>query len=260
MIDFHSHILPNIDDGAKNIDETFEMIKEAEKAGFDGILLTPHYIEEYYETDVAEREVWLAAISQNLHIKNINTDLYLASEIFISDKIMTFLENAKASTINNTSYVMFELPLDSEPENLYNTIYSLTSNKLVPVLAHPERYNYVQKEPELIYDLINRGVLMQMNYGSIIGQYGKKAQFIAKKLLENNMIHFLGTDAHRENTIYPKIPSILLLLREMIGIDKLNELTTTNPNLALRNKRIDIEQPTEFELTLKEKIKLTLMK
>lgn len=260
MIDFHSHILPNIDDGAQSIDETFSMIKEAEKSGFDKILLTPHYIEEYYETDVAEREVWLNAISQNLSIKNINTDLYLASEIFLSNNIMSLLENAKASTVNNTSYVLFELPLDIEPDNLYSAICSLTSNKLVPILAHPERYIYVQKEPDLIYDLIQKGVLMQMNYGSIIGQYGKKAQFISEKLLINKMVHFLGTDAHRENTIYPQIPEIISILDKMIGANKVEEITTINPELALNNKRIDIEHPIAFKLTLQEKIKLNFMR
>lgn len=260
MIDFHSHILPNIDDGAKSIEETFNMIKEAESVGFNKILLTPHYIEGYYETDVAEREVWLNAISENLAIKSIKTDLYLANEIYISDNIMQLLENAKASTINNTSYVLFELPFDVEPENLYNLVYNLIANKLVPVLAHPERYSYVQKEPELVADLIEKGVLMQMNYGSIIGQYGKKAQFIAKKLLTHKMIHFLGTDAHRQNTIYPKIPSIISELKGIITMDKIEELTTINPELALNNKRINVDQPIEFKLTFQEKLKLNFMK
>lgn len=260
MIDFHSHILPNIDDGAQSIDEAFNMIKEAEKAGFSKILLTPHYIEKYYETDVAEREVWLNAISQNLAVKNINTQLYLASEVLISDNIMNLLEDAKASTINNTSYVLFELPKDIEPDNLYSIVHDLISNKLVPILAHPERYSYVQKEPELIYDLIQQGVLIQMNYGSIVGQYGKKAQFISEKLLENKMVHFLGTDAHRKNSIYPKIPKILPIIESIVGHEKLEELTTINPELAINNKRIEIEQPIDFRLTFKEKIKMNFMK
>ena len=173
MIDFHTHILPNIDDGSRSIDETFNLIKEAKEAGFEGIVLTSHYIEKYYETNVPER-------------------------------IMQLLIDGKASTINNSCYVLFEMPLNVEPMNLYDVIYSLQEHKLIPILAHPERYTFVQKEPELITDLIEKGVLMQANYASILGYYGEKAQYIVRKFFEHNMIHFLGSDVHRQNTIYKK--------------------------------------------------------
>ncbi len=260
MIDFHTHILPNIDDGSRSIDETFNLIKEAKEVGFDGIILTSHYIENFYETDVPERDVWVKAISENLGAKGIDADLYLANEIYISENMMGLLEQQKASTINNSCYVLFELPLNEEPLNLYDVIYSLQENKLIPVLAHPERYSFVQKEPELIYDLIEKGCLMQANYGSIIGQYGVKAEYIVKKFLENNMIHFLGSDVHRQNSIYPKIPFALEKIREIVGEEKLEELTTINPKLVLANKKIEIDEPEEFSLTLKEKIMMALKK
>ena len=260
MIDFHSHILPNIDDGSRSIEETFNLIKEAKEVGFEGIVLTSHYIEGYYETDVPERDVWVNAIKENLNTKGIDIDLYLGNEIYISENMMDLLINNKASTINNTCYVLFEMPLNVEPMDLYNVIYSLQENKLIPVLAHPERYKFVQKEPELIYDLIEKGVLMQANYGSILGQYGENAQMIVRKFFENNMIHFLGSDVHRQNTIYKKIPRALEAISEIIGEEKLRELTTTNPKLALNNKRIDIEEPEEFTLTFKEKLMMFFKK
>ena len=253
MIDFHSHILPNIDDGSRSIEETFNLIKEAERAGFESVVSTSHYMENYYETDVPEREVWVKAILENLKTKNINTNLYLGNEIYFSENIINLLEKRKASTINDTSYVLFELPMNSEPMNLYDIVYEMLQYKLVPILAHPERYSYVQKDPDLIYDLIEKGVLMQANYGSIIGQYGEKAQIIVEKFLENNMIHFLGSDVHRPNTIYPKIPRILEKIADIVGEEKLEELTTTNPKLVLNNKKIDIDEPFDFKLTLKEK-------
>lgn len=260
MIDFHTHILPNIDDGSRSIDETFNLIKEAKEAGFTGIVLTSHYIEGYYETNVPERDVWVKAISENLEAKGIDTNLYLGNEIYISSNMMNLLEQGKASTINNSCYVLFELPLNAEPLNLYDVIYSLQENKLIPILAHPERYSYVQKEPELIHDLIEKGCLMQANYGSIIGQYGVKAEYIVKKFFENDMIHFLGSDVHRQNSIYPKISFALEKIREIVGEEKLEELTTINPQLVLANKKIEIEDPEEFSLTLKEKIMMALKK
>lgn len=254
MVDLHTHILPNIDDGSRSIEETFNLIKEAEEAGFEDIILTSHYMEGYYETDAKEREVWLKAISQNLDAKNIKANLYLGNEIYISENIIKLLEQEKAITLNNTSYVLFEMPLNAEPLNLYDVIYQMQQCKIVPILAHPERYSFVQSEPELIYDLIQKGILMQANYGSIIGQYGTKAQVMVKKFLENNMIHFLGSDVHRQNTIYPKIPQILIELEKIIGKQKLDELTIMNPGLVLNNKKIEIADPLPVELTLKEKL------
>ena len=256
MIDVHSHILPNIDDGSRSIDETFNLIKEAKEAGFEGIICTSHYMENYYETDRPEREVWINAIHENLKNKNIEMNLYLGNEIYMSDNIIKLLEDGKATTMNDTSYVLFELPLNVEPMNLYDMVYEMQQYKIVPILAHPERYSFVQTDPELIYDLIDKGVLMQANYGSIVGQYGKKAQMIVQKFLENNMIHMLGTDAHRQNTIYPKIPEILVELKSLVGEEKLNELTTINPELVINNNRIDIRKPYKFELTIKEKMSM----
>lgn len=260
MIDFHSHILPNIDDGSRSIEETFNLIKEAKNVGFDAIISTSHYMENYYETDTPEREVWVNAIYENLQAKNIDIRLYLGNEIYLSENIIKLLEEGKASTINDTSYVLFEMPLNAEPMNLYDLVYQMLQCKLVPILAHPERYSFVQKEPELIYDLIQKGVLMQANYGSIIGQYGEKAKIIVKKFFENKMIHFLGSDVHRQNTIYPRIPEILSILNDLIGEEKLEELTNTNPSLVLKNKRINIDEPIQVELSLKEKIIMNFKK
>ncbi len=254
MIDFHTHILPNIDDGSRSIEETFNLIKEAKNVGFEAIISTSHYIEEYYETNAPEREVWINAIYENLQAKNIDINLYLGNEIYLSENIIKLLEEGKASTINDTSYVLFEMPLNAEPMNLYDVIYEMMQYKLVPILAHPERYSFVQKEPELIYDLIEKGVLMQANFGSILGIYGEKAQMIVRKFFESNMIHFLGTDVHRQNSIYPKVPEALVEITKIIGDEKVKELTKINPRLVLHNKKIEIETPQKVELTLKEKI------
>ena len=256
MRDMHTHILPNIDDGSRSIDETFKLIKEAKDVGFKSIVLTSHYKEGFYETDTPEREVWVNAIYENLKAKDIEMELYLGNEIFMNENIIKLLEEGKATTINETSYVLFELPLNVEPPDLYDRIYEMFQYKIVPILAHPERYRFIQKEPELIYDLVKKGVLMQANYGSILGQYGNKAKMTLEKLLENNLIHLLGTDAHREKTIYPKIPQALEKINDIIGEEKLNELTTTNPRLVLRNKKIEIREPQRVELTFKEKIQM----
>lgn len=101
---------------------------------------------------------------------------------------------------------------------------------------------------------------MQSNYGSILGQYGEKAKFTVKKLLESDMVHFLGSDVHRPKTIYPKIPQALEEIEKIIGKEKLEKLTTINPKLALENKRIVIEEPKEITLSFKEKLMMLFKK
>ena len=260
MIDFHSHIIPNVDDGSKSVEETFELLKEAKEAGFSGVISTSHYMEEYYETDVAERSVWIKAISENLYKKNIDLKLYLGNEIYMTKNIIKLLENGKATSINNSNYVLFEFPMNVKPMDMYDIIYDMIEYKIIPILAHPERYSFVQKEPELIYDLIQKGVLMQSNFGSILGVYGEKAEIIVRKMLENNMVHFLGSDVHRANSIYPKIQDSLRKIGEIVGSEKLNELTCSNPVLAIENKRIEIDEPEKIKLSWKEKARINLKK
>ena len=260
MIDFHTHILPNVDDGSKSIDETFELLNEAKKAGFDTIISTSHYIEDYYNVNVSEREVWINAISEILKKENNDLKLYLGNEVYLTENIMELLETGKATTINKSRYILFEFPMNTKPMNMYDIIYDMLQNKLIPILAHPERYSFVQKEPEIIYDLIQKGVLMQANYGSIIGRYGEKAQLMVRKFFENNMIHFLGSDVHKKNTIYPRITQALNEIKDIIGKGKLNELTTINPNMVLEDRKIDIDEPIEFKMSLKEKMIINLKK
>lgn len=254
MIDFHTHILPNVDDGAKSIEETIKLIKEARIAGFSTIVLTSHYMENYYEVNVEERTKLLNFVRSNLQEKGIDINLVLGNEIYITDKLSELVKKNEACSINNTRYVLFELPFNMKPINLYDIIYNMLQNKLVPILAHPERYSFVQQNPSIINDLIEKGVLMQSNYGSFIGQYGKKAKIIVKKLLENDMVHILGTDVHKANTIYPKIPQILSSLEKLIGEERLELITKTNPELIIENKEIEVYNPRKIKLSLIEKM------
>lgn len=260
MIDFHTHILPNIDDGAKNIEETLLLVKEAEEVGFEAIISTSHYMEGYYETNTPERELWINIIYEKLQEEKSTMKLYMGNEIYLSNHMVSLLKEEKASTINDTSYVLFEMPLNIKPLNVYNVVYEMMQNKLVPILAHPERYTFIQESPEMIKDLMEKGVYMQANYGSIIGYYGKSAQIMVKRLLKNNMVHFLGSDVHSPHTIYPRIPQIMTKLTELIGKEKLEELTTKNPKLVLQNKRIEMGELNKIELTLKEKIMMKMSK
>ncbi len=254
MIDFHTHIIPNVDDGSKCMDETIELLKEAKSAGFETIILTSHYLKDYYQTNVDERTKILSSIQSILEYNKIDIKLVLGNEIYISDNIIELIESKRANTINGTKYILFELPFNIVPENLYYIVYNMLEHKYIPILAHPERYSFVQKNPNIVGELIEKGVLMQANYGSFVGQYGRKAQIIVKKLLKSNMIYFLGTDVHRKNTIYPQIPQILSSMEKYIGKEKLELITKVNPKKVLENKKVEVKSVEKIKLSFLEKL------
>ncbi len=247
MVDMHSHILPGIDDGSRDSEETYKMLIEAYDAGFTKVISTSHYYLGYYEENEKTRKTHIDSINKKLEEINYNLQVCVGSEIFITNDIVNLLKEHKASSINETKYVLFETAFGLEPQNLKDVIYSLMSNNYIPIIAHPERYSYVQKNPNMLLELIDLGVLFQSNFGSIIGQYGKEAKKTVKLLLKNNFIHFLGTDAHRKNTIYTAIPQALESLKEIISEEELEELTTINPNLVLENKEINKRKPTKIK-------------
>ena len=235
MIDFHSHILPGIDDGSRSIEQTIRMLKEAKEAGFTKIISTSHYMEGYYESDETERIELLNEVQKNIS----GIELYLGNEIYITNNMIDLIQNKQASTINNSKYVLFEFPLSAKSMNDKEVVYRLIENGFVPVIAHPERYSYVQDNPEYIEELAEMGALFQANYGSIIGMYGKKAEKTLKKLLKNDLIRFFGTDSHRIDQVYTKMPKILKKLHKVLSDEEIEQFTVINPQKVLNNEEIE---------------------
>ena len=191
MKDIHCHILNGIDDGSKTIEESIRILREAYNNGITDIVLTPHYIKNSsYSCNNKGKNKLLNILKEEASNNNIDINLYLGNEIMIDEDIIELIKKGEASTINDTKYVLIEFPMHSLNNNIEDILFLMIRNGYIPIIAHPERYRFVQQDPSLIYELIDTGVLMQANYGSFIGQYGNKTKLIAKKLIENNMIHF----------------------------------------------------------------------
>ena len=235
MIDFHSHILPGIDDGAKNLEQSIAMVNEAKKVGFTKIISTSHYMENYYECNEKNRKELLEQVQKNVN----GIELCLGNEIYITNNLIELLQNGQASSINGTKYVLFEFPLiNTRPMNDKEVIYRLVENGYIPIIAHPERYPFIQENPDYLYELEEMGALFQANYGSIIGMYGLKAKKTLKILLKNNLISFFGSDAHRPEQVYNKMPKIIKKLKKIISNEEFEEFTEINPERVLKNENI----------------------
>lgn len=243
MIDVHSHILPKIDDGSRSVEETLKMLEEAKRAGFTDIITTSHYMDGVYTVGTDKRGEIIDLIEST---KEIDINLYTGAEIYVSPELEKIINEKIAPTLNNTRYVLIELPMSNEILYLNKIIEKIKNMDLVPIIAHPERYKYFQKEPNKMIKYIEMGVLFQSNYGSILGVYGGNSQKAVKKMLKHNMIHFLGSDCHRYNSIYKKIPESVEKIKKIIGNRKFVELSEKNPNSILENKEIIIENPTKI--------------
>lgn len=239
MIDMHTHILPNIDDGSESMEETIKMLKEAKEAGFTDIITTSHYIENSYDITKRERKNIINEIKSKLDIENINIKLYNGAEAYISNNIYELIEKEALPTLNSSKYLLMELPMNNKVLYLENVIYSLESKGITPIIAHPERYSYVQKDIKFVEELVERGVLFQANYGSIIGKYGNDASKSVKKLLKKKLIHFLGTDTHKSNSIYTQMNIILKKLEKITGKEYLELLSVINPEIVINNGNVE---------------------
>lgn len=241
MIDIHCHLLNNVDDGAKTLEETLEGLKLAQKSGFTDIILTPHYIDDYYNNDKNLIEKKIEELKKEIVKNNILINIHQGNEIYFCDDLAKLLNmNNAPSTLAGSRYVLFELPFNNKLFSLTDEITKLKKSGYIPILAHPERYSFVQENPECLKELVELGVLIQSNFGSIIGQYGKTAKKTLKILLKNNMVHFLASDTHSKGYIYENISHILKKINKIINKEQINQLTIENPECIIQNKEIQI--------------------
>lgn len=239
MIDIHAHLIPNVDDGAKNLEVTFEALEEAEKAGFTDIILTSHYMTDYYETKKDELVFWKENLQKILESKKKKIKLHSGMEIYISEEIDQLMKQEKLLTLAGSRYVLMELPMNTTVNYLDHVIYFLETVGLKLIIAHPERYRYVQERPELVEEYIKKGCLMQCNYGSILGNYGKQAKSTMKYLLKKNFVHFVASDCHKSNGIYLEVPKAVKKIEKIIGHEETRKITTLNQKKILNNEQWD---------------------
>ncbi|MBE5819564.1 MAG: capsular biosynthesis protein [Clostridiales bacterium] len=236
MIDMHSHIIPSIDDGSKSVQETFDMIKEAKKIGFTDIIMTPHFLLDYYEPTPQEIIFWKNKLQEVLENQDINLNLHSGMEVYIFNKLEEFIKQNKILTLGKSRYLLIELPLSTTVNYLDHILFALQSIGIKPIIAHPERYKCVQDEPNLVQDYIDKGALIQCNYGSILELYGKNAKKTVKILLKRNQVDFLGSDCHKTKTVYPIIPQAIKKIKKIIGDEEFYKISTENPKKVLDNQ------------------------
>ena len=199
FVDIHSHLLPGIDDGAKNIDHSIELIMKMYSYGIKNFITTPHVLGDVYPNSSEVilqklKDVKIALEKRGLHDISISA----AAEYMMDEQFSQRLENDDILPLKD-NYILVETSYLNAPVNLYEILFEIQLKGYKPILAHPERYNFYHNDFQSYYKLKQAGCLFQLNLLSLTEQYGVNVQKISKQLLKAEMYDFVGTDTHHNN-------------------------------------------------------------
>ncbi|WP_428659251.1 tyrosine-protein phosphatase [Runella sp.] len=191
--DMHSHLLPGIDDGSPDMPTTMEYLTQLQEIGYQKVITTPHVMRELYPNKAADIKALAAKVNEEAVAAGLTIKLEASAEYMLDDGFDTLLENDQLIPIANR-YILIEMSYVAPTLNYENTIFKIQAQGFIPILAHPERYNYLSMSDfERIKSL---GCLLQVNLLSLTGYYGKHTQAIGQQLIQQKHASFLGSDMH----------------------------------------------------------------
>ena len=235
MIDLHSHRLPNVDDGSKDMNMSIEMIKEAIKCGTKKIVATPHYAKGYYTNEYNKIKEIFPEFKDKIE-KELDVEIYHGQEVYFTENILEEFKMGNIGTINDSRYMLVEFPpMDFKVESL-DYLYELQIRDIVPVVAHPERYRAVMKNPEILNEFIEAGCLFQLNGTSLHGAFGKESQKASRILLNSGVYNFIGSDAHRSDKRTMNLTESIEIIKK--SNKNYLDLMRESSELLLENKEV----------------------
>lgn len=195
-VDIHSHLIPGIDDGCKTMDESIALITALKEAGIKKIITTPHVAKEFYPNSPDIIMEGLMNLREELDNRGIDIQIEGAAEYYMDQYFLDMLKNDEPILTFGDKFLLFETPFINKPPFFDEVIFEMNSKGLKPVFAHPERYQYLFEDKNLLYSLKERNVKLQVNAGSFIGYYTPAIKKMALWMLKNDLIDFLGSDIH----------------------------------------------------------------
>ena len=207
FVDIHSHLLPGIDDGAKDMDTSIALLLKMASFGIKNFITTPHVLGSVYPNSSEVIRQQLAAVKKELEKREIKDISIQAAAEYMLDGEFSALLDQKDILVLKDNYILVEMSYFSAPINLYELLFKIQLKGYKPILAHPERYNFYHTDFKSYYKLKQAGCLFQLNLLSLTDQYGKGVQKTSEKLLKENLYDFVGTDTHHQNhlELLPKI-------------------------------------------------------
>lgn len=232
MVDIHAHILPGLDDGAVSLSEAVEMARMAAASGIHHMAATSHG--NFYGYTLEEYGKSFDNLRKALKEEEIPLKLYPGMEIFLDETAFILLEKGELLSINETDYLLVEFAFDEDPGKVVNRIHRLQRRGNRVILAHPERYIFVQKDPELAYFLAEEGCLLQVNGGSILGDFGKNCNRLSRRFLEDGIAGLIASDSHDPQYRVPSATGICDCLEKYFPPEAVKLWMSENPSRILK--------------------------
>lgn len=246
MVDFHCHILPGVDDGAQNLSESIEMAKVAAQQGIRTIVATPHHKNNRYENDKQSILTRVEELNRVLRDEKIDINVLPGQEVRIYGELAEGYDLGEILPVNHTQYVLIEFSSSHVPRYTETLFYDLQNKGLIPVIVHPERNQEIIENPEILYNLLQKGALSQVTAGSLIGNFGKKIQKFSFQLVEANLTHFIASDAHNTSSRTFNMREAYDLIQTKYG-NEIVYLFEENAELLIEGNQVYKEMPERIK-------------
>jgi protein-tyrosine phosphatase len=235
MIDLHSHILPGVDDGARDISTAFDMARMAVDDGITVMACTPHILPGVYDSDAVEIRHRVALLNERLMEKGIDLSLVEGSDAHIRPDFVSALRDGRILTLNNSRYVLVEPPHSVMPRRLDELFFEILMAGYVPILTHPERLTWLPSNIKVIEGMVRAGIWLQVTAGSLCGDFGRSAKYWAQRLLAQELVHIIATDAHNVGSRPPCLARARRLAEAEVGPSEATRLFVSRPQQIIDN-------------------------
>lgn len=245
MIDIHCHILPNVDDGSRSLDESLQMAEQALKDGIETIVATPHTLNGVNTNGVEEVLSGVTALQKTLTAKHLDLKLHPGADVHLCTDMVSKINNGEACTINDTGkYILLELPSQMIPNGIKDEIFALKLNGITPIITHPERNAMVQHDPSVLYELVRMGAFAQVTAMSLTGDFGEFIEQVSGMLLRHRLVQIIATDAHSAKDRPPVLSGAVERAAEILKDYKAAEhMVTDVPAAILSGRTPDVQEP-----------------
>ncbi len=244
VIDLHCHILPGLDDGPQDWEESVQMARMAIKDSISGIVCTPHLTPVYPENDRAAILASLEQFRSRLEQAHIPLELYPGAELAIDPYLPERIDSGEIMSINDTRcFALIEMPVEIIPPHLDRFFWSMQSKGVGIVLAHPERNSALMKDKSLLFKWVSAGVLVQITASSLEGEMGRSTRDFAIGLLERRMVHVVDSDSHGPTRRRPALSAARAVVESVIGKEEADKIFYDNPRRLLAGVEPDCAPP-----------------
>jgi protein-tyrosine phosphatase len=248
MIDLHAHVLPELDDGARSLEEALEMGRIAVADGIREMVATPHHTElNALPSPLQEAKARLRGLQEALQRERVPLTLHLGAEVNLVPELPDLLVEGRLFPLGPGPYVLVHW--DTHPVHTEEVLFALELRGYIPIIAHPERSAAVERDPDFLARLVERGALCQITAASIAGGFGPRVKALAEQLLRRRLVHFIASDAHSAERLYraPYLAEGVEAAARIVGWETAEAMVTTWPEAVLRGQRLEVERPLPAE-------------